>query len=369
MHSVLKNRPHVLVSGMSGGGKSFWLRRLAEIEVHAGRGLALIEPHGDLSEEVLALVPRRRKNDVLYFNLLDPERCPALNPFQRVTVANRALVASHVIGAFKRLAGNSWGFRTEHVLRACILAVLETRAPTLLDVERVLVDEGFRRWVLKQVRDARVARFWTLEFPQYGRLGGEAIAAPANKLGSLLASPNVCAVLTKRRPRFDARRALDAERIIIAPTPKGLLGDEATTLGSFVIAHLLQAGMTRANIAPDARKPFTIIVDEFANYLNLAEAAQEARKFGLRLCLATQSLSALAPELRASLLSNAGHLVAFRSRGADAELLATEFVRYGPASLTSLETGERIERLAGGDARFLTATDRSLGEGRPAVLD
>jgi hypothetical protein len=354
---------------MSGAGKSTWLRRLAEVEVREGRGVALVEPHGDLSAELLELVPRRRRNDVLHFDLLDPERCPALNPLQGVTAASRALVASHVIGAFRRLAGSSWGFRTEHVLRACLLVVLETRAPTLLDVERVLVDESFRRWCLKQARDERVVRFWTLEFPQYGRLGGEAVAAPANKLAALLASPNVRAVLTKRRPRFDARRAVDTERIIIAPTQKALLGDESTVLGSFLLTRLLQGAMSRANVPAESRKPFTVIVDEFTNYISLAEFAQESRKFQLRLCAATQSLSALAPEVRASLFANAGHLVAFRSRGADAELLATEFVRYGPASLTSLETGERIERLAGGDARFLTATDRSLGEWRPTTLD
>lgn len=348
------NRPHVLAVGASGGGKSTALRRLAREEILAGRGLLLIDPHGDLAAEVLSDVPRNRRNDVTHINALDPERCPGLNPFRGVTEASRAIVTSHVLAALKRLAGSSWGFRTEHVLRAAVLAVLATRSPTLLDVERMLFDASFRTWVLKQVTDERVARFWTTEWVAMGRTAGEAAAAPANKLAAVLASPQVRTILTKNRPRFDARRAMDGQRIVVASLPKGLVGDECTILGSLLLSRFTQAAMGRANVPPAQRLPFTIIVDELSNFTSPTSALAEGRKFGLAIVLATQSAAILPPEERAALLSNVGRLLVFRVMAVDAELLAPELVRFGPRTLTGLAVGEYVERITGRDAQLVT---------------
>jgi len=342
----------MLLIGMSGMGKSTELRKIATAEIEAGRGLLLVDPHADLGQEVIASVPRSRKNDLVVIDAVRPDLCPGLNPLQGANENNRALIASYVISAVKKFAGTSWGFRSEHVLRAALLAVLETRGPTLVDVERMLFDESHRHWVLKQTKDERVRRFWSVEFPGYGRMGGEAVAAPANKIGALLAAPHVRTILTKTRPKFDARRALDMGRIVIASLPKGRIGEEVLILGNFLLARFQQAAMSRADADLTKRRPFTILVDEIANFApaSLIEMLAETRKFGIRLVLACQSISIMSPELQAALLANAGHLCVYRVRGKDAEVLGDELLKFRAQTLTSLDVGERVERIGGRDA-------------------
>ena len=349
---------HVLVVGKTGTGKSTLLRTLARHDLVTGRGLLVVDPHGDLAQELQTDVPRFRRNDLLVFDPTDAA-CPGLNPLRNVATGARSLVVANVLATLKKLFGpESWGPRTEHLLRHALLALAEVRGATLADAARMLVDERHRAWVVRQITDDVVARFWTVEFAGYGKqLAAEASAAPLNKLGALLASPVVRAVVTRSRPRLDADTALARSRVVLARVPKGEIGEDAALfLGGLVLGAFQHAAMGRAALAPDQRKLFSVIVDEATSFAPapLLALLAEARKYGVGLVLATQSLAMLPDPVRAALLGNVGALVVFRVGGEDAEIVEREVAaKFGVESLTSLDIGEAVVRASGRPASLI----------------
>jgi hypothetical protein len=219
----------------------------------------------------------------------------------------------------------------------------------------MLADGRHRAWVLKQVADELVARFWTVEFAGYGKqFAAEAVAAPLNKLGALLASPAVRAAVTKTRPRLDAAKALARGRAVVARIPKGEIGEDAAYfLGGLLIGAFQHAAIARAALPAGERKLFSVLVDEAASFAAapLLSLLAEARKYGVGLVLATQSLSALPEATRSAVVANVGTTVAFRSGADDAELLSREFAgRVSPAALMSLDVGECAVRAGAREA-------------------
>lgn len=341
-------RLHTLAVGRTGAGKSTMLRGLLAHEIAAGRGVVLLDPHGDLAIEVRAIVPRRRLNDVTWFDPTE-STCPGLNPFARVAVDDRALAVANLLAAFRKTFGEgAWGFRSQHLLRYAFLAIMEVRGATIEDAGRMLFDEQHRTWLLRQVKDERVRRFFFEELPSYGKLAGEAAAAPLNKIGALVGDPRVRAVMTRSRPRLDIPRVMARQRVVLARLPKGILGeDSVTVLGAVILGSVQAATMARAAAPVEERLPFTLVVDEIGAFPSdvVLELLAEARKYAVRLVLACQSLAALEHRVRSALLANAG-LVVFRVSGEDGELLAPELANdFGPGALTSLGTGEAVVRL------------------------
>jgi DNA helicase HerA-like ATPase len=341
---------HALIVGKTGSGKSTLLRALASDLMASGYGLLLVDPHGDLAEQVITDVPRRRKNDLVLMRAADPADCPGLNPLRGVPSEQRAVVVSGLLATLSKVWPDNWGPRTQHVLRNILLALLEIRGATLLDAPPLLTDPAVRRWVVGRVKDETVRRFWSDEFPGYGKnLGADAAAPVLNKLGALLASPSVRAVVTKRRPQLDARRAMDCGRIVVASLPKGLIGEEASLiLGGLLLGSFQQAALARANVAVDARKPFAVLVDEAASFATgpFVGLMSEARKYGVGLVLATQSVAALDQQLRAQVLGNVGTLVSFLVGADDAEMLSREFAGdVPPRTLMRLRLGELVVRM------------------------
>jgi hypothetical protein len=230
-----------------------------------------------------------------------------------------------------------------------LLALLEIRGATLDDAVTMLVDERVRQSILRRVTDPTVLRFWTIEFAGYGKNFAAEVTAPVlNKLGALLASQAVRALVTKTRPRLDVRKVLDEGRILIASLPKGKIGEDATLLlGGLLLGSFAQAAMSRADTNAVDRRPFSILVDEVASFATgpFATFVTESRKYGVGLVMATQSVAAMDDQLRAVLLGNVGTLVAFGLGADDAEILSREFVGvFGPHSLQSLDVGEHVVR-------------------------
>lgn len=322
-------RGHMYVVGKTGTGKSTLLQNMAVSDIEQGNGLALIDPHGDLAEEVLRCVPRRRIKDVIYFNPADLDYPVAFNPLQTVNPDHRHLVVSGLISVFKKIWSEFWGPRLEHILRHSLLTLLERPGSTLLDVPRLLTDDNFRKEVLAGVKQPPVRDFWFLEFEKYSAwLRSEATSPILNKMGQFLTSAPLRNIVGQKENTFRLRKVMDEGKILIVNLAKGRIGeDNCSLLGAMVVTQIQLAALSRANVPESKRKGFYVYVDEIHNFLTLsfADILSEARKYGLNLVLAHQYIEQLDERIRAAILGNAGTIISFRVGAEDARLLAREF--------------------------------------------
>ncbi len=348
-------RQHLYAIGKTGTGKSTLLRNLILQDIEAGRGVGLIDPHGDLAEEILECIPRWRTDHLVYFNPSDTEFPIGFNLVRPMRKGETHLHASGLVSAFKHFWRESWGPRLEYILYATIAALLECENVTLLGVPRMLSDERYRSWVVKQVRDPMVRSFWENEFARYDRAFlAEAIAPIQNKVGQLLMAAPLRNIFGQVRSTFDFRFMIDRERIFIANLSKGKLGeDKANLLGSLLVTEFQLAAMRRAAIPEEERKDFFLFVDEFHNFStdSFAGVLSEARKYRLCLTLSHQYIEQLQPEIRNAVFGNVGSIVSFRVGNTDADVLANEFGNdYKPEHFTELSNHEvRVKLLERGE--------------------
>ncbi|MBL8680142.1 MAG: type IV secretion system DNA-binding domain-containing protein [Myxococcales bacterium] len=320
---------HALVVGRTGAGKSVLLERLILGQIERGMGVALIDPHGDLAESVLARIPRFRINDVVLFDPADRAHPVALNVLDRQPGVEPALIVAGVISVFRKLFAESWGPRTEHVLRNVLFAQFATAEPTLVECLRMLVDESYRVRIVERVGDPIVRQFWMKEFTAYSAsFRAEVIAPVQNKLSALLTDPVIRAVVERHRSAFSCREVMDKGRVLIANLAKGRIGEDASVVFGALFTLLLQlAAYSRVDTPPEQRRRFTLYADEFQTYVThgFPEILTEGRKFGFGAVLASQGVGALDEALRRTLLGNVGSLLSFRVGAEDAALLAPEF--------------------------------------------
>jgi hypothetical protein len=322
-------RHHTYVVGKTGSGKTTLLRNLIVQDIMAGRGVGVIDPHGDLAYDLLNSIPPSRTDDVVYFDPADHEYPIGLNLLQSVSPDQRHLVTSGIVSALRNIWRDSWGPRMEWVLSASIAALLECENVSILGIPRMLVDERYRSWVLKQVKDPMVRSVWIQELGRYDKkLWQEAIAPVQNKIGQLLIAPPVRNILSQVRSSIDAGFMMDNKRIFIANLSKGRLGeDKSNLLGAVLVTTFQLAAMARSVIPEEQRKDFFLYVDEFQNFTSdsFASILSEARKYRLALTLSHQHVSQLRDEIRESVFGNVGSIITFRVGSADGELLRREF--------------------------------------------
>ncbi len=343
-------RQHLYCLGKSGTGKTTLLRNLLVQDIEAGRGVGLIDVHGDLAHELVDLIPPRRSREVVYFRPGDPAEPIGLNLFFGIPEEKRYVVASNTVGAFKSIWRNSWGVRMEYVLFAAVSALLECEGNTLLGLQRIFVDSSFRSWVTRQVTDPAVSAFWRYEFASWDpRLRNEIVSPILNKVGALLMTPNLRNVLGQVKRKVEFEFMMNDRRIFIANLQKAELGeDKAGLLGSLIVAGFQQAALARAGLSESERSQFTLYVDEFQCFQtdSFASILSEARKYGLSLVLSHQFSTQLLPEIADAVFGNVGSIVAFRVGYADAERLAKEFGgAYRPAHFTELSNHRVLVRL------------------------
>ncbi|HEX4497254.1 MAG TPA: TraM recognition domain-containing protein [Thermoanaerobaculia bacterium] len=341
---------HLYVVGKTGLGKSTLLRNLILQDLYAGRGVGLLDPHGDLAREVLDAIPRGRTNEVLYFNPGDLAHPGGLNLLPKVPRDQEHLVVAGVLSAFRGIWGGSWGPRMEYILGHALSALLDHGGLTILALPRLLADDAFRKGIVARVRDPVVRAFWQSEFARYERrFRLEAIAPIQNKVGRLLANAPMRNILGQGKSRFDAGFLMDRSRIMIANLSKGVIGeDHSRLLGALLLSQFQWAAMQRSGNPEAPRTPFYLYIDEFQSFATdaLTSILAEARKYGLVLVLAHQYLDQLTDEIRQSVFGNAGNLIAFRVGQADARLLEDELggdVKMG--NLVSLGKYEFYARL------------------------
>lgn len=321
---------HVYIIGQTGAGKSGMLELLALSDVFYNQGYCIIDPHGDFAIDNLRFVPESRVKDVIYFNPADTAFPVAFNPLEVTDPVRKPNICSEVIGVLKRMFGDSWGPRLEHILRYTLLALLDRPSATLLDISRLLTDKDFRKETLEYCKDVTVLQFWKHEFGQWNdKQVNESIAPVLNKVGAFTANPIIRNIIGQPKSSFDIRKIMDEGKILVVNLSKGLIGeDNAGILGSFLVTKVQLAAMSRSDI-PDVkdRRPFYLYVDEFQNFAteSFAVILSEARKYGLNLTVANQYVSQMTEQVRDAVFGNVGTTISFRVSADDAPILAKQF--------------------------------------------
>ncbi|MBP3899377.1 type IV secretion system DNA-binding domain-containing protein [Candidatus Saccharibacteria bacterium] len=321
---------HVYIIGQTGAGKSGMLELFALSDIFYDQGYCIIDPHGDFAINNLRFIPEKRIKDVIYFNPADTQFPVAFNPLELSDPSRKPNVTSEVIGVLKRMFGDSWGPRLEHILRYTLLALLDRPETTLLDISRMLTDKDFRKETLDYCKDVTVLQFWKHEFGQWNeKQVNESIAPVLNKVGAFTANPIIRNIIGQPKSSFDVRRIMDEGKILVVNLSKGLIGeDNAGILGAFLVTKVQLAAMSRSDI-PDVadRRPFYLYVDEFQNFAtdSFAVILSEARKYGLNLTVANQYISQMTDSVRDAVFGNVGTTISFRVSADDAPLLAKQF--------------------------------------------
>ncbi len=322
-------RRHMYVIGKTGMGKTNLLENLAIQDIKHGKGVAFIDPHGDTAEKLIKAIPAERINDVIYFNPSDQNFPIAFNVMESVDPEYKHLVASGLVGVFKKLWADSWGPRLEYILRNAILALLEYPGSTLLGVTRILVDKDYRERVVAKVTDPVVRAFWVDEFSKWNeRVLQEVISPIQNKVGQFLSTSLIRNIVGQTVSSFDVRDIMDNRKILIMNLSKGRVGEDASALiGAMMITKIQLAAMERVDMAEEDRADFYLYVDEFQNFAteSFANILSEARKYHLNLILANQYITQLDEKVADAIFGNAGTIISFRVVAADAEVLEKEF--------------------------------------------
>jgi len=323
-------RRHFYIVGKTGMGKSVLLKNMAVQDIKDGHGICFIDPHGEIAEELLDFIPENRIEDVIYFNPADIEHPIAFDVMEDVDIETRHLVASGLMGVFKKIWPDVWSARMEYILSNSVLALLEHPNSTLLGINRLLSDSTYRKEVVEGLTDPVVKAFWTQEFARYTqRYEVEATAAIQNKIGQFISSPLIRNIIGQTKTSFDIREVMDNGKILILNLSKGKIGEDSSRLlGGLLITKLQLAAMSRVDMPEEKRKDFFLYVDEFQNFAteSFVNVLSEARKYHLSLILAHQYITQMEETVRDAVFGNVGTIVSFRVGAEDAEYLEKEFI-------------------------------------------
>lgn len=326
-------RRHVYIIGKTGMGKSNLLENMAIQDIRNGKGLCVVDPHGEFAEKMLKAIPSHRINDVVYFNPADAEFPVAFNILEAVDDDKKNLIASGMMGVFKKIWPDVWSPRMEYILNNAILALLDYPGSTMLGVNRMMSDKDYRKRVYTKIKDPVVKSFWINEFDKWeDKFRKEAVAAIQNKVGQFLSYTIVRHIIGQPKSTIDMREIMDNQKILIVNLSKGRIGEDAMRLlGGMIITKIQLAAMSRVEIPEEERKDFYLYVDEFQNFAteSFANILSEARKYRLALILAHQYINQLIFDgngtVRDAVFGNVGTMVSFRVGAEDAEHLEKEF--------------------------------------------
>ncbi|MFH1078448.1 MAG: type IV secretion system DNA-binding domain-containing protein [Patescibacteria group bacterium] len=346
-------RRHMYIIGKSGMGKTELMKSLVKQDIEAGRGVCVIDPHGDFAEDALAFVPRERAEDVIYFNPADTERPMGLNmmeydpryPEQKTFVINEVLKIFDKLYDLKATGGPMF----EQYMRNAMQLVMDhpESGSTLMEIPRVLADEEFRAFKLSKCTTQVVKDFWIKEAQ---KAGGEAslqnmVPYITSKLTPFIANDIMRPIIGQQKSAFNVREAMDEGKILLLNLSKGKLGDiNAYLIGMVLVGKILMSALSRTDMEASERKDFYLYIDEFQNFLtdSISSILSEARKYGLDLIIAHQFIGQLTQKgdtlIRDSIFGNVGSMFAFRIGPDDAEFLEKEFAPvFGQYDLINVE--------------------------------
>jgi hypothetical protein len=344
-------RKHMYVVGKTGTGKSTMIANMAINDMRNREGLAVVDPHGDLSDALLDFIPSFRVNDVAYLDPSDTAHPFHLNPLELKNPAHRELVASGIVSIFYKLYHYSWGPRLEYILRNCILTLLYIPNTTLLQVPELLTNERYREKVLEKLPDQVLKNFWINEFNKLSpQMRSEAIMPILNKVGQFLSSQTIRNIVGSPQSTVDLEDMMNKGKIILVNLAQGKLGEDSSALlGAMIITKIQLAAMNRVYDQEANRKDFYLYVDEFQNFAtsSFIKILSEARKYRLNLTLANQYIGQIDEDVQNAIFGNAGSLVSFCVGATDARPLAREFgLRYKEEELVQIGNYQVILKLS-----------------------
>ena len=321
-------RRHIYIVGKTGTGKSELLINLAFQDIKRGYGIGFFDPYGEAAERLLDLVPKRRVNEVVYFNPADENFPIPFNIFERVKPVYRYTASLNLLSVFRKIWTDVWSAKIEYVLENCILALFDYPNSTILGIYRLLVDSSYRKAVIEKISDPMVKIFWTQEFPRFSHSPeAEAVAVIKNKISKIIHNPLLRNILGQTKSKIDFKEIVNGQKVFIANLSRGRLGeDNSTILGLFLSTKIYLAILSRIDLPPSQRRDFYLYLDEFQNFASKAfiDLLSEAGKYRLSLTLANQYLNQLG-QVREAVLGNVGTIISFRLGAEDAECLAREF--------------------------------------------
>jgi hypothetical protein len=346
---------HTHIIGASGTGKSTLLFNLIRQDIENGEGVAVLDPHGDLIDRILGIIPPERINDVVLVDPADEQFSIGFNILSAHSDLEKNLLASDLVAMFQRLS-TSWGDQMNSVLQNAILAFLESdRHGTIADLRRFLIETPFRNDFLKSVKDSEVVYYWQKSFPHLS--GNKSIGSILTRLDTFLAQKPIRHMVSQPENRLDFAHIMDSGKIFLAKLPEGLLGRENSyLLGTLLVSKFQQIAMSRQAQQIASRRDYWLYIDEFANFItpSMAEILSGARKYRIGLTLAHHELHQLQrnPEVASAVMSHPYTRIVFRVGDDDAKKLAEGFSYFESKDLRNLETGQAVCRVERSDYDF-----------------
>ncbi|HMY81105.1 MAG TPA: type IV secretion system DNA-binding domain-containing protein [Candidatus Absconditabacterales bacterium] len=323
---------HTYVIGKTGTGKSKFIVGLIVNDILNGKGVAVVDPHGELIDDALQFIPDHRKKDVIIFDPADTEYPFCFNPLDIKSTESKQILAKGFIDIFKKFFGANWNSMLEHVLRMIFLALLDKPGSTLFDIIRALTDKDFRYEMIEQINDDVVRNFWTNEFAGWSQqFNTQAIMPILNKIGQLLSIDMLKNIFASKQNKLDFREAMDSSKLVFIKLSKGKLQEEIMGfLGAMFITKIYQTAMGRAGTDKEQRTNFFLYVDEFQNFATetFSEILSEARKYGLGMTVAHQFVKQIPKDISDALFGNVGTLVSFRISADDAGFIKSHFAPF-----------------------------------------
>ncbi len=329
-------RRHMYIIGRTGTGKSEFMKGLARQDIESGAGLAVIDPHGDLVDDLLTYIPKNRAEDLILFEPFDMERPMGLNMLEVRSDEEKDFAVQEMIEIFYKLFPPEMiGPMFEHNMRNVMLTLMADQEypGTIAEIPRMFTDPDFQKYKLQKVKDVVVRAFWEQEMAKTTEFHkSEMLGYLISKVGRFVENEMMRNIIGQARSAFDFREVMDSGKILLINLSKGKTGEvNAKLLGLIVVSKLQMAALSRADIPERERRDFYLYIDEFQNFVtdSLATILSEARKYRLSLIMAHQYISQLVHEnntkIRDAVFGNAGTMVCFRIGVEDAEIMAKEF--------------------------------------------
>lgn len=318
---------HAVILGRTGSGKTTFAFNILRELIQSGKGVGIIDPHGDLLDQILEIVPKERIKDTVLINPTDTDYPIAFNPL-RITKDRKDQVVSSIVDSMKKIFENSWGPRTDYLLSQSVSALAVCPDGMFLGIPRLLLDESYRKKVLKHIQNPVLMEFWRKEYPNMpARLRAESISPIMNKVNRFLMVPGMRNIIGQKENHIDFKNIMDTEKILLINLSKGVMGEEnSALLGSFLLAHLQISVLSRADDLPESRKPFFLFIDELQHFLEKSVISAktlftEGRKYKVGIIGACQHISQL-QTMADTVFGNAGTIVSFSVGPKDAKLIA-----------------------------------------------